>query len=328
MTGLPKIAITMGDPAGIGPEICLKFLAAQHWRDRCVPQIFGDVRLLARVAEAVGIAWRDEWTHHEGWAPDTDAPIIHLDALDPLQVTAGQFDAATGKAAFAYLDQAISATLDQQVTAIVTAPINKAALHAAGIDYPGHTEILTARTAAPQSCMMLTSDQLTCSLVTTHVGHREVAGLLSTDRVKQTIDLTAAAMRTLHRREPRLAVCGLNPHAGEAGLFGNDEERRVILPAILAARDEGLDVEGPLAPDTAFLPVRRAQFDAYVCMYHDQGLIPIKMLSFDTAVNVTLGLPIVRTSVDHGTAGEIAWTGKAQFSSLSAAVEMALRLVA
>jgi 4-hydroxythreonine-4-phosphate dehydrogenase len=175
--------------------------------------------------------------------------------------------------------------------------------------------------------MMLTTPQLTCSLVTTHRAYRDVPSGLSAERVEAVIELTAGAMRRLHGRAPRLAVCGLNPHAGEAGLFG-DEEQRIIAPAVARSRDDGIDVVGPLPPDTAFLPARRAETDAYVCMYHDQGLIPLKMLDFEHAVNVTLGLPIVRTSPGHGTALDIAWQGKADPRSLCEALKLAARLSA
>ncbi len=212
--------------------------------------------------------------------------------------------------------------------AIATAPINKESLHAAGIPFPGHTEILADRLKPERHCMMLTSEAITCSLVTVHVGYREVPALLTTESVLATIELTAAAMERMRGRKPRLLVCGLNPHAGEHGLFGDREEERIIAPAIGAAKAKGIDVDGPLPPDTAFLPKYRKAADAYVCMYHDQGLIPLKALAFEDAVNVTLGLPIVRTSVDHGTAFDIAWKGVADPSSLFRAVELAAKLCA
>lgn len=174
--------------------------------------------------------------------------------------------------------------------------------------------------------MMLTANAITCSLVTVHVGYREVPQLLTTERVLDVIDLTAAALERMRGRKPKLLVCGLNPHAGENGLFGEREEERIIAPAIAAARARGIDADGPLPPDTAFLPKNRKACDAYVCMYHDQGLIPLKALAFEDAVNVTLGLPIVRTSVDHGTAFDIAWQGVADVSSMLKAVELAAKL--
>ena len=174
--------------------------------------------------------------------------------------------------------------------------------------------------------MMLTANEITCSLVTVHVGYGEVLKLLTTQRILDTIELTATALERIRGKKPRLLVCGLNPHAGEHGLFGDREEERIIIPAIEAARAKGLQVEGPLPPDTTFLPAKRRTTDAFVCMYHDQGHIPLKALAFDSAVNTTLGLPIIRTSVDHGTALDIAWQGKANPSSLFAAVRLAVKL--
>jgi 4-hydroxythreonine-4-phosphate dehydrogenase len=234
--------------------------------------------------------------------------------------------AATGRAGFTYVERAIDAALAEQVAAVSTAPLNKEAMHAAGIKYPGHTEIFADRTKAARSCMMQYSEEITCTFVTVHVGYREVPGLLTTERILDVIDLTAEALARLRGRPPTIVVCGLNPHAGEHGLFGDREEERIIIPAIEAARAKGIQIEGPLPPDTAFLPWKRKATDAFVCMYHDQGHIPVKALAFDSAVNTTLGLPIVRTSVDHGTACDIAWQGKANPSSLFAAVRLALRL--
>ena len=174
--------------------------------------------------------------------------------------------------------------------------------------------------------MLMTSDALTCSFATMHLGYRDVPAALTRDRILDVIELTANAMRSLRGRDPRLVVCGLNPHAGEHGLFGDREEEQIIEPAIADARDHGLIVEGPISPDTAFLSQRRENTDAYICMYHDQGLIPLKMLAFDSAVNVTLGLPIIRTSVDHGTAFDIAWQGKADPGSLFEAIRLAVKL--
>jgi 4-hydroxythreonine-4-phosphate dehydrogenase len=234
--------------------------------------------------------------------------------------------ASCGRAAYECVTFAIDEALTGRVDAIATGPINKESLHAAGVPFPGHTEILADRTGVERASMMLTSDAITCALVTVHVGYRDVADLLTRELVRETIERTAAAMERLRGRKPRITVCGLNPHAGEHGLFGDHEEERVIAPAIEDARTAGIDARGPLPPDTAFLPKIRHETDAYVCMYHDQGLIPLKALAFEEAVNVTLGLPIVRTSVDHGTAFDIAWKGVADASSFVKAVELAARL--
>jgi 4-phospho-D-threonate 3-dehydrogenase / 4-phospho-D-erythronate 3-dehydrogenase len=311
---LPRIAITMGDPAGVGPELCLRLLAGERVRAVCDPVIYGDLGVLARVAQQL------HW-------PLPDPTLVNdVRAIDGGDVMVGAVSARCGSAAYQYVTSAIDDALAGRVAAIATGPIHKEALHAAGIPFPGHTEILADRTKSERVCMMLTSDAITCSLVTVHVGYREVPALLTSKRILDTIELTAAAMHQLRGRAPRLTVCGLNPHAGEHGLFGDGEEERIIAPAIEDARAKGIAVSGPLSPDTAFLPKHRAETDAYVCMYHDQGLIPLKALAFEEAVNITLGLPIVRTSVDHGTAYDIAWRGVADASSFIRAVELASKL--
>jgi 4-hydroxythreonine-4-phosphate dehydrogenase len=208
----------------------------------------------------------------------------------------------------------------------VTAPINKEAWQAAGIDYPGHTELFAERAASDRFCMMMTAPAFSCSLVTTHVGYAEVPTMLTVGRILEVIQLTNLALKQNLGRPPKLVALGLNPHAGEHGLFGDREEERVIEPAVRQAIEQGIDIEGPIPPDTGFIEWRREQTDGYICMYHDQGLIPFKALNFDTGVNTTLGLPIIRTSVDHGTALDIAWQGKAEVSSLIAAVELAAKL--
>jgi 4-hydroxythreonine-4-phosphate dehydrogenase len=327
---LPRIAVTMGDPAGIGPEICLHLLADSDLARHCVPIVFGDAGVLRRVAREVGlpltapVLTRGDW--RRGQAELSTAAVLDFASLDAESLHPGQVDPRCGDAAFQYVIASIDAGLAGEVDAVTTAPLNKAALHAAGHHYPGHTEIFAERMRAVRSCMMLTSEELTCAFVTVHVGYHEVPGLLSIERIYEVIELAAEAMRRIRGREPRLAVCGLNPHAGENGLFGRGEEEEMILPAILRARAAGLAVEGPLPADTAFLPERRANTDAFVCMYHDQGHIPLKVLAFDSAINTTLGLPVIRTSVDHGTAFDIAWQGKANPNSLIQAVLLAARL--
>lgn len=322
---LPRIAITLGDPAGIGPEICLRLLADTALTQRCTPIVFGDAGVLRRVADTLKLPFSAPVvTALDG---TTSAPaVLDLGCMDAAAVTPGRVDARCGDAAFRYVIAAIEAGLAGRVDAVATAPLNKEAMHAAGHKYPGHTEIFAERMQAPRSCMMLTSPELTCSFATVHVGYHEVPGLLSERRILDVIELTADAMRRIRAREPKLVVCGLNPHAGENGLFGQREEERFIKPAVDAARAKGLQVEGPLPPDTAFLARRRQETDAFVCMYHDQGHIPLKALAFDSAINTTLGLPVIRTSVDHGTAFDIAWQGKANHNSLIEAVRLAARL--
>ena len=325
MTSKPRIAVTMGDPAGIGPEICLRLLNQPDIANACVPIVFGDAGVLRRVAGATGIAFQTPVLREWNDAIDS-AHVLDLRTLDAEVVQPGRVDARCGEAAYRYVVAAIDAGLSGRVAAVSTAPLNKEALHAAGHLYPGHTEIFAERMGAKRSCMMQYSDEVTCSFVTVHVGYHEVPALLQPGRIIDVIELTADALSRIRRRKPKLLVCGLNPHAGENGLFGQREEERFIVPAIEQARALGHDVTGPVPGDTAFTPQARRRYDAVVCMYHDQGHIPVKMIAFESAVNTTLGLPVQRTSVDHGTAFDIAWKGVANPGSLFAAVRLAVRL--
>jgi len=323
---LPKIAITMGDPAGVGPEICLRALASDEVQRQCIPIIFGDAAILESCAAHLNLPAPRHYISFDQHTHVSQAAVCDLKVLAPDEFTPGTISAATGLAAYTYVQRAIDAALDGQVAAISTAPLNKEAMFMAGIRYPGHTEIFAERTGAAKSCMMQYSEEITCTFVTVHVGYREVPSLLSIERIFDVIELTACGLERIRRRKPKLTVCGLNPHAGEHGLFGDREEERIIQPAIRRAQECGIDVEGPLPPDTAFLPWKRQSTDAFICMYHDQGHIPVKALAFDSAVNTTLGLPIIRTSVDHGTALDIAWQGKAKPDSLFSALRLAVRL--
>ena len=323
----PKIAVTMGDPAGVGPEICLDLLNDPEILNTCQPVIFGDLTILKACARQTGKVLNTPALQLEEITDSSPSGIIDLGILKPNELNPGIADARTGRATYEYVVSAIDACLAGQVDAVVTCPANKEAMQAAGITQPGHTEIFAERTGTKDFCMAFFSETISCSLVTVHVGYYEVPGLLSVEQINQVISLTREAHRNLLGREPKLAVCGLNPHAGENGLFGRGEEEAIIIPAIERARAEGADIVGPLPPDTAFTPKRRETVDAYICMFHDQALIPVKALAFDEAVNVTLGLPIIRTSVDHGTALDIAWQGKADPDSLKAAVRLAVRML-
>jgi 4-hydroxythreonine-4-phosphate dehydrogenase len=320
----------MGDPAGVGPEICLRLLAEESISRECVPVIFGDASVLRRVALTVNLPFtapiisRSQWGKAGGRA--AFPCVLDFENMDASALTPGQVDARCGEAAFQYITAAINTGLGETIDAVTTAPINKEALHAAGHKFPGHTEIFAERMGAERSCMMQYSEAITCTFVTVHVGYAQVPSLLSEKRILDVIELTADALRRIRGREPKLLVCGLNPHAGEHGLFGDREEERIIEPAIHTAKQRGFQIEGPVPPDTAFTPERRKEFDAVICMYHDQGHIPVKMIAFDSAVNTTLGLPVIRTSVDHGTAFDIAWQGKANPGSLFAAVRLAAKL--
>ncbi len=321
----------MGDAAGIGPEICLRLLSETDVARHCVPLVFGDASVLAWLGERLQVPLPPVVAACGDLAnvcrQITVPTIVDFASLKVSDFAPGEVNGSTGRASFGYVDRAIDVALAGGVDAVTTGPLNKRALDLAGIRFPGHTEIFASRTKSKRFCMMQTCSALTCSFVTTHVGYRDVPALLTTERIVEVIDLSHAAVQRIYgKATPRLAVCGLNPHAGEGGLFGGGEEEATIMPAIVQSRQRGIDIEGPLPPDTAFLPARRASTDCIVCMYHDQGHIPVKALAFDLSVNITLGLPIVRTSVDHGTACDIAWQGIADISSLRRAVELAVKL--
>lgn len=321
---LPKIAVTMGDPAGVGPEVCLHLLRNEEIAKLCTPVVFGDAAVLEQAADQCRLAKPEKII---GGLSEANGPcVLDIGAIGLSDFETGTVNAATGCAGYAYVENAINAALGGQVAAVTTAPLNKEALRAAGISFPGHTEIFAAKTHVQRACMLQYSSEVRCVFVTTHVGYAEVPKLLTKERILDTLELGAQAMRRIRGGEPNIGVLGLNPHAGEHGLFGGEEEA-VILPAIEAARAKGFDVEGPIPPDTAFLPDKRRATDLFVCMYHDQGHIPLKALCFDEAVNTTLGLPIIRTSVDHGTALDIAGLGQANPGSLFEAVKLALKFI-
>ena len=335
----PILGLTMGDPAGIGPEICLRALRDAEVRELCVPVLFGDAAVLERVAKKLARParggrssagrrpWRTVSAAEFGEIKSPDLPlVVDCDGIEAAKVIPGKISAACGRAGYRYIETAIAAALAGQIAGVVTAPIHKESLRLSRVKFPGHTEIFTALTKAKRSCMMLYSDKLTVSMVTTHIGYHEVPRKLSVERVLNVIELTAQTMRQMLCREPRIGVCGLNPHAGEHGLFGRREEEQFVEPAVKLAQKQKLAVTGPLVPDAAFTTNVRKNFDAIVTLYHDQGHIPFKMLAFDTGVNLTLGLPIIRTSVDHGTAFDIAWSGQAEATSLFSAIKVAANL--
>jgi len=252
--------------------------------------------------------------------------VINVGDFDAFGMEPGNVDAKCGAAAYSFIMRAIDGASAGEFDAVVTAPINKESLNAAGVNFPGHTEIFADRTDASRSCMLQVSDEVTASFVTCHCGFADVPKLMTHERILEVIELSQEAMLKMKGRAPKMVGLGLNPHAGEGGLFGNREEETLIVPAFKEARARGIDIVGPVPPDTAFLPEVRRKTDCFICMYHDQGHIPLKALAFDRAVNVTLGLPIVRTSVDHGTAFDIAWKGIANPGSLIEAVRLAVRL--
>jgi len=319
----PTLAITMGDPSGIGPEIVVKALASPRLWRACRPVVIGRLPIMEAavrtIGSAVGFAPPDERlpTTNRSRCPLVESGPVR-DQIPPL----GRASAAGGRAAIAAIAAATRLALDRRVDAIVTAPISKEAIRAAGSPFPGHTEMLASLTGSKRFAMMLVGGPLRVSLATIHVSLAQVPALITARGVREVIELTWEAVRHFGLHLPQIAVCGLNPHAGEAGIMGN-EERRVIAPAVRAMAKKGIPVSGPYPADTIFFRAARGEFAAIVAMYHDQGLGPLKTLAFDTGVNLTLGLPIIRTSVDHGTAFDIAGKGVARPESLLAAVELA-----
>jgi len=333
---LRPIAITIGDVCGIGPEIIAK-LFRDGQASACF--VIGDVGAMRRAASIVGGSLAVARIERAGDVHDLPPhciPVLQLETLpaDLAELPLGRIDARAGAAAAACIEQAVRLALAGDIAAIVTAPIHKEALAAAGIRFPGHTEMLQAlaangRAVAPVR-MMLANDELRTVLVTIHVSLRDALDALDFEAVLSTIRIAHASAARWGSPNPRIAVAGLNPHAGEGGLFGR-EEIEFIAPAVAAARAEGIAASGPFAPDTVFMRARNApdhpgEFDIVVAMLHDHGLIPVKYLGVEQGVNVTLGLPFVRTSPDHGTAFDIAGTGRADPASLAAAIRMARRL--
>ena len=325
--GRPLLAITMGDPAGIGPEVVLKSLAHADIYERCRPLVIGDRRILERAADWLDAAVRfDAVTDPgEGAYEPGRVTLIDRENAHPERVPVGQESAAAGAAAVDYVYHACDIAMAGEVDAVVTAPLNKAAMNMAGYEYAGHTELLTERTGAERVSMLLIGPNLRIVHVSTHVALAEAINRVTPERVMDVIQIAHDACRALGIAQPRIAVAGLNPHASEGGLFGDEEERR-ITPAIRASRARGLDVSDPQPPDTVFLRATKGVYDIVVAQYHDQGHIPMKLLAFDSGVNVSYGLPIIRTSVDHGTAFDIAGKGIAVESSMLAAIDIAIQM--
>ena len=327
MYDLPRITITMGDPAGIGPEVILKALLQGDVYQICRPIVLGDINVLRMVSKKLGplsfhtIETPSEVTGNPGLVDVISVSNLKRDSFVP-----GRPTVPGGKAMVDYIIKAVDFNKDGQVSAMVTCPISKELMHKAGYRFDGHTELLANLTNTRDYGMMLANESLRVSLVTIHCALKEVPQRLNKGLILKTIRLT---YRTLEEdfaiKKPHVAVAGLNPHAGEAGLFGL-EDKEIIQPAVDEAKTEGLLVDGPFPADTIFYHAINGKFDAVVAMYHDQGLIPVKLLHFSDSVNITLGLPIVRTSVDHGTAYDIAGKGVADPSSLMAAIRMAAKI--
>jgi 4-hydroxythreonine-4-phosphate dehydrogenase len=335
----PVLGVTMGDPAGVGPEIIARAAAEPVVRARMRPVVIGAASAMREALALVG----DPLAVHVvtrvadcRWADGT-LEVLDLDNVDMARLPRGAVSAAAGHAAYAFIERAVALAQAREIEAIVTAPVNKEALAAAGVPHSGHTEILAELSHTRDFAMLLMGDELKVIHVTTHVALRRVPDLVTRERVLRTIRLAQRTLEDLGHPRGRIAVAGLNPHAGEDGLFG-DEEQQAILPAIEAARAEGLNITGPLPADTLFSRARGGEFDIVVAMYHDQGHIPVKTLGFEydeatkqwtglSGVNVTVGLPFLRVSVDHGTAFDRSWKGTANHESMVEALEVATKML-
>jgi 4-hydroxythreonine-4-phosphate dehydrogenase len=323
----PVIAITMGDAAGVGPEIIVKALAHAELYARCRPLVVGDARRLETAMRLCGLSL--EVRRVEG-VSDARFEAGTVDCVDlgliPDDLPFGQLSAVAGDAAYQYVKVAVELAQAGEVAAICTAPLNKEALHAGGHLYPGHTELLADLCGVPEVSMMLTAPGLRVIHVTVHIGLIDAIARIEPGLVERTIARGRNTLRKSGIADPRIGVCGINPHAGENGLFGHGEEESKIIPAVERCQARGWRVEGPLPADTLFYRAARGDFDLVVAMYHDQGHGPVKVLGIEAGVNITVGLPVVRTSVDHGTAFDIAGTGKADERSLLEALRQAIEL--
>ena len=323
----PIVGITMGDAAGIGPEIILKAMAVPEVYEISRPLVVGDARRLRKAGQIVGsklsihpIQKPEEASFRLGEVDVVDLPVV------PEDLPFGKLSGAAGDAAFKFIQRAVELAMAGRIDAICTAPLNKEALHAGGHKYPGHTELLAKLAGTQEVSMMLATPKMRVIHVTTHIGLLDAIEKIEPGLVERTIRRGYDALVRSGMKRPRIAVCAINPHAGEGGLFGRGEEETKIVPAIKAARARGIDVEGPLPADTLFFRAGRGDFDLVVAMYHDQGHGPVKVMGLEAGVNITVGLPFVRTSVDHGTAFDIAGTGKADERSLVQALRDAVAL--
>jgi 4-hydroxythreonine-4-phosphate dehydrogenase len=324
---LPVIGITMGDAAGIGAEIILRSLAeSENLKKICIPLIIGDRAFLQKTAAELDLKF-DFVDFSDETTQKTDrVPVFDLRNLDG-EIKPGVETALTGKASAEYIETAVRLWKERKIDAIATAPISKKAIFLGGYDYPGHTEFLAHLTDTKEFAMSFFAADLRVVLLSTHVSLKDAIELVKKEKLVSLIKFTHGTLSKLLKKDVKIAVAGLNPHASEGGMFGDEEEKEII-PAIEECRDKfGIDVSGAYSPDTIFLRGFRGEFDAVVSCYHDQATIAVKCLSFGASVNVTLGLPLVRTSVDHGTAFDIAGKGIADASSMQAAIKLAAKLV-
>lgn len=321
----PKIALTIGDPAGVGPEIIAKLLRKGEIFALCDPVVYGDGEVIEQACAIVG--GEERFSGGEICFGDEAVKVVNPMAGKEKRTRRGYSNMEGHILMMESVKRAVTDAVEGYVDGVVTCPITKEGMQRAGYDYPGHTEFIRELTGAGKVVMMLAGERLKVALVTAHVPLRDAAEMVEREVVHETVEVVHRDfVEKLGVRGPRIAVAGLNPHAGEGGIFG-DEEIRCITPAVERLRERGMDVSGPYSPDTVFQRAYHGEFDVVIAMYHDQGLIPLKLVHFDTGVNVTLGLPIVRTSVDHGTAYDIAWQGIASEQSLQAAVHFALKML-
>ncbi|MBF0224586.1 MAG: 4-hydroxythreonine-4-phosphate dehydrogenase PdxA [Desulfobacterales bacterium] len=321
----PIIGITMGDPVGIGPEIVLSGLNNKNIYELCNPVVFGDVKVLEYAQSIIkgNVNLNIIENVQKGVYQPGTIDIVNCSNINVNKDFWGKPNVQTSEAMMGYINLAIDMALKEEIAGVVTCPINKMAMKLSNSKYPGHTELFAERTNSSEYIMMMAGNILRVSLVTIHVALSKVPNLISTDKILKTIEITAKALYEKFGFEnPIIAVAGLNPHSGEDGLFGQ-EESQIITPAINLAKDKGINALGPFPPDTVFYNASQGKYHAVICMYHDQGLIPFKMIHFKDGVNTTLGISIIRTSVDHGTAYDIAGTGQSDPSSLIAAIKMA-----
>ncbi|WP_202629030.1 D-threonate 4-phosphate dehydrogenase [Serratia fonticola] len=321
------IAVTMGDPAGIGPEIIIKALSEGELAGTPAV-VVGCLQTLQRI-QALGIVPKVELRSIQQVSEARFAPgiinVIDEPLEDPAALTPGNVQAQAGDLAYRCVKRATELAMAGEVMAIATAPLNKEALHLAGHLYPGHTELLAKLTHSRDYAMVLYTDKLKVIHVSTHIALRKFLDTLNAERIETVVTMADTFLKRVGFKHPRIAVAGVNPHAGEHGLFG-DEEINIVSPAIAAVKQRGIDVSGPCPPDTVFLQAYEGQYDMVVAMYHDQGHIPLKLLGFYDGVNITAGLPFIRTSADHGTAFDIAWTGKAKSESMAISIKLATQL--
>ncbi|MDL1970022.1 MAG: 4-hydroxythreonine-4-phosphate dehydrogenase PdxA [Candidatus Desulfofervidaceae bacterium] len=327
---VPYIGITLGDVCGVGPEITVKALCRPEIYQYCRPVVIGDAKALEQAAYMLGKKVKilsPPWEVTTKKFGPGQVCLVPVSSLQEKDLVYGHPTPTVGKAAVEYIKMAVALTMDGKIQGMVTCPVNKAIINAAGIPFTGHTELLAKLTHTNRFAMLLVGERLKVALVTIHIALKDVSRIISQEKILDLIDLTHHFLKEkLRFSQPRLAVAGLNPHAGEGGLMGK-EEIEIIAPAVKAAQTMGIEVKGPFPPDTVFYWAKEGYYDVVICMYHDQGLIPFKLLHFRDGVNVTMGLPIVRTSVDHGTAYDIAGKGIADENSLVAAIRLAAEMV-